>query len=238
MVAVSTATIALAMSVTPVMLDMKSSGRAARSDIEVSNTSAIEIPVAVNVSEATIAIDGKVTTKPVDDQFLIYPAQALVKPGETQHFRVQWIGDPELANSKIFIFSVAQQPVELPKGQSGIQIVYNFEVLAAVAPIGKDPQFSVSDSEFTKIKEKRRASFTIANNSNAHGYLSGCRVKLEAKDKSGRTVWTKDFEPEDISQNVGAGIISGNATRKFTLPFDLPEGGESLSASIRYVGRR
>lgn len=226
-----------AMSVTPIVIDMSSIGREGRSQISVTNTAAGDIPVAITVEEATVSATGGVTTAPVADLFVIYPSQALIKPGATQRFRVQWVGEPELAKSRTFIFSAAQQPVALPDGVSGIQILYNFEVVVSVAPPRQRATMNVGEAAFETVEGKRRAALTMINPGNVHAYLSGARVQLESKDATGKQIWTKTLLPEELAQVVGIGLVQPGSTRRFILPIDLPEGGETITASVRYVGR-
>ncbi|MEK7661315.1 MAG: molecular chaperone [Pseudomonadota bacterium] len=238
LLAIFAATPAIAMGVAPVVIDMKSNGRGARSEITASNTSASPLPIVVSVSEATISSTGEVTTTPIEDQFMIYPAQAIVGAGGVQRFRVQWIGDPDMQRGRTFIFSVAQQPVALTPGTSGIQILYNFETVVSVSPASAQPNLVLANSSFQSVAGKRRANLTLSNPSAAVAYLSGARVTLQSKDAGGRVVWSKTFEPNEIMQNIGVGIVSPGTSRQFTLPFDLPEGGETLNANIRYYGRQ
>lgn len=229
---------AFAMAVTPVIIDMTATGKNAISDISVDNTAVGDIPVAIGVSEAFIDQNGEVKTVAADELFQIYPPQALIKPNSRQKFKVKWIGDSQLQKGRTFIFSVAQQPVQLPDGMSGIQILYNFEVIVSVAPEKSQPDLKIGDSKFQTIDGKRRLSFSVQNVGVAHGYLSASKIKFEAKDKNGAVVWTKTVEPEEIGQNVGAGILQPGSTRKFTLPFDIPDGGETLVATLKYIGRK
>lgn len=227
-----------AMSVTPIVIDMGSIGRDGRSQISVTNTAAGDIPVAISVAEATVSPTGEVTTVPVEDLFIIYPAQALIKPGAVQNFRVQWVGEAALPKSRTFLFSVAQQPVALPDGVSGIQILYNFEVILNVAPPRLRATMNITNAAFETVEGKRRAALTLFNPGNIHAYLSGARVQLEAKNAAGQSVWTKTLQPEEFAQAVGVGLVQPGSTRRFILPIDLPEGGETISASVRYVGRQ
>jgi fimbrial chaperone protein len=227
-----------AMSVTPIVIDMSSVGRDGRSQISVTNTAAGDIPVAITVEEATVSPTGVVTTAPAGDLFVIYPTQALIKPGATQRFRVQWAGEPDLAKSRTFIFSAAQQPVALPDGVSGIQILYNFEVVVSVAPPRQRATMNIADAGFEMVEGKRRAALTIFNPGNVHAYLSGARLQLEGKDAAGKQLWAKTLTPEELAQVVGIGLVQPGAKRRFILPIDLPEGGETITASVRYVGRQ
>lgn len=237
-VAAFSAATAYAMAVTPIIIDMTSTGKNAKASISVENTAVSDIPVAIAVSEALINDKGEVTTTSVDDQFLIYPPQALIKPNSKQNFRVQWIGDPQMQKGRTFIFSVAQQPVALPEGTSGIQILYNFEVIVSVSPEKARPNLSVIASQFENFDGKRKVSLSVNNDGAAHGYLSANKIRLEATDKTGNLVWAKTIEPEEIGQNIGAGILQPGAKRKFVLPFDIPEGGEKVTATLKYIGRK
>ncbi len=229
--------VAEAMSVTPIVIDMSSIGRDSRSQISVTNTAASDIPVAITIEEATVSTTGVVTTSPAGDHFVVYPSQALIKPGATQRFRVQWVGEPDLAKSRTFIFSAAQQPVALPDGVSGIQILYNFEVVVSVAPPRQRATMNVAEAAFEMVEGKRRAALTVLNPGNVHAYLSGARLQLEGKDAAGKQIWAKTLTPEELAQVVGIGLVQAGATRRFIIPIDLPEGGETITASVRYVGR-
>ncbi len=229
---------AFAMAVTPVIIDMNSTGKKAVTDITVDNTAVGDIPVAISVTEAFISENGEVKTQAADEMFQIYPPQALIKPNAKQKFKVRWIGDPALQKGRTFIFSVAQQPVKLPEGMSGIQILYNFEVLVSVSPEKGQPEIKIEDVNFQEVEGKRRLAINVQNIGIAHGYLSGAKIKFEAKNNAGEVVWTKTIEPEEIGQNIGAGILQPGAKRKFVLPFDIPEGGEKVTATLKYIGRK
>ena len=237
-VTVLTSLAAYAMSVTPIVFDMDAAGRGSRTQLSVTNTATGDIPVAISVFEATLSPAGEVTTVPADDDFLIFPFQALIGPGETQVFRVQYVGDPDLQKSKSYIFSVAQQPVALPEGVSGIQILYNFEAVGSVAPMSGEAALDFVSTELTtNEKGDRRAALTVRNPSNVHTYLSGTRIELTARDAGGNVAWSETWRPQDVAQSVGVGLVQPGKERRFVLPFDLPEGGSTLEAKIRYLGR-
>lgn len=236
--AVGLAVPAWAMSVTPVLVDMKPGGKDGVSQIRVINTGTEPLPVELTILSATIKPDGEVETKPVEGEDLfVFPPQALIAPGSTQVFRLQWTGEPEVTRSKTYLVSVAQQPVELPAGTSGIQLLYDFQVAVNVAPLVGEPALTITKTELVEDQGKRRAAITLTNPSPVHGYLSGCQLRLILKDAAGKQVWTKSWAPEELVSTVGIGLVQPDATRRFVLPFDLPAEGVSLSAEIRYEGR-
>jgi P pilus assembly chaperone PapD len=231
---------ASAMSVTPILIDLKPGGRMASGQIRVVNTTQGPLPVDLKVKAATVGPDGRVTTSEEGiDDLLIFPPQALIAPGATQVFRVQWVGDPELSRSKTFMVSVAQQPVALPEGTSGIQLLYDFQVVVNVAPMVGEPDLQVRGAELTTDDQgARRATVTLANDSNVHGYLSGANLRLELQDDQGRRVWSQSYSPEDLRARVGIGLLQPGVSRRFQLPFDLPAEGTRITAEVSYAGRR
>ena len=230
---------AWAMSVTPVLVDMKPSGRESSAQVRVINTGAQDLPVELSVLTGKIGVDGELVSTPYEgEDLLVFPPQALIAPGATQVFRLQWTGEPELAKSMTYLVSVAQQPVALPEGSSGIQLLYDFQVAVNVAPLTGEPDLSVKGVELTKDeKGARRAALTLVNNSPVHGYLSGCNLKLVLKDAAGKQVWSQTWTPEELVSTVGIGLVQPEMTRHFLLPFDLPAEGVTLAAEIRYEGR-
>lgn len=228
-----------AMSVTPVLIDLKPGGQEASGQIRVINTGTGELPVSVTAKVATLDANGEIaTTDDGADDLMIFPPQAILKPGATQVIRLQWVGDPDLKQSKTFVVSVAQQPVAMPQGVSGIQLLYDFQVIVDVAPLEGDPSLAVIKTELVKDeKGARRAAVTVTDNSNVHGYLSGANLRLELEDASGNRVWSESYTPEELSGKMGIGLVQPHATRRFVLPFDLPAQGVKLSADISYEGR-
>ena len=125
---------ARAMSVTPIVIEMVSTGRHSKATIRVVNDGSKKLPVEIVVSRVELGPEGERKETPAGDEFLIFPPQALVAPGATQTFRIQWVGDPVIAKSQTYIFSVNQVPVKMPKGISGVQLVFNFATVVNVAP--------------------------------------------------------------------------------------------------------
>ena len=130
---------------------------------------------------------------------MIFPPQALIEPGQTQTFRLQYVGDPALAKSKHYYITVAQLPVKLPEGQSAIQILYNFQVLVSVAPAGIKPQITVQSATVGKnAAGKPIPVLTVANDSTAHGYLANGRLRIVEKDAAGKQLFTKSLSGAEI----------------------------------------
>jgi P pilus assembly chaperone PapD len=241
---------ALAMTVQPVVIDMTPSGRQMSTTVSVQNTFTTPLPVELTVQELTFDESGAKGTGKDPGDLLIFPPQALIPPGETQAFRIQWVGDPELARSKHFYVTVAQLPVKLPEGQSAIQILYNFQVLVNVAAADPHPELSVAKAEIvatpaeaaTKDKPGKPAGFApavwIRNAGNSYGYLSRHRMQVRVTDASGKEVAKKSYSPEEIQQSIGFGVIGPDTTRRIVLPIEVAAGQGQVTVEISDAGGR
>ncbi|WP_200943700.1 fimbria/pilus periplasmic chaperone [Brevundimonas sp. Root1423] len=226
------ASIAWAMTVQPVVVDLAASGRGSSSVITVENTFANPLPVELRVEDLAWA-DGGVKGTGVDaGDLLVFPPQSLIQPGQTQSFRVQYVGDPALARSKHYYVTVAQLPVQLPEGESAIQILYNFQVLVSVAPAGARPDIRVVSSDVVSEDGKSFPAVTFSNSSVAHGYVSKGRLRLIARDTAGREVWRRTIPGPELQQTIGFGLIGAEQTRRIVMPLELPEGGVRVEAQF------
>lgn len=224
---------AWSMTVQPVVIDLSVSGRGMSQVITVENTFATPLPVELRVEELAFDDTGVKSTGKASEDLLIFPPQALIQPGQTQTFRIQYVGDPDLKASKHYYVTVAQLPVKLPEGQSAIQILYNFQVLVSVSPAGAKPALAIQSAEVGKNAEGKPAPVvTLANPSAAHAYLSNGRLRIVQTDPSGKEVFRKTLSGPEIQQTIGFGLVGANQVRRMTLPIVLPTEGGKLDVSF------
>src|SRR5262245_6014680 len=108
-----------AMTVTPTQIEITSLGRSSRGAITVGNDGSDVLAVELVVKRAMLDEAGLPKATPAGDEFLVMPPQALIAPGATQNFRIQWLGEPLLDKSQTFLVYVNQIPVKLPKRVRG-----------------------------------------------------------------------------------------------------------------------
>ena len=222
-----------AMTVQPVVIDLQTAGRQMSQVITVENTFATPLPVELTIQELDLTADGVKQTGKDPGDLLVFPPQAIIAPGQTQTFRVQYVGDPGLAKSKHYYITVAQLPVKLPEGQSAIQILYNFQVLISVGPLGVKPKIAVQSAEVAAGPSgKSFAMVTVVNESPAHGYLSNGRLRVVEKNKAGAQVFSKTLSGAEIQQTMGFGLIGGGQTRRVAVPVELPSADGTVEASF------
>lgn len=231
----------IAMTVQPVAVDLRMAGRDASAPIRVENNGPNPLPVEVRIVETDFTPDSVRASDRATDDVIAFPPQAIIPPGGTQVFRLQYVGDPDGERSRHYYAEVAQQPVELPEGQSAIQILYNFQVMVNVASmVAGDPQLSITGAEVaTNSEGKPVVSFTVQNTSRNYGYLSQGSLTIVYSDASGREIMRRSMAGNDIQQNIGYGLIGPEMSRRFVTSLELEAPGGQLQVSYTPArGRR
>ncbi len=228
------ASLTTAMTVQPVVINLYTTGSGMTQIVTVENTFATPLPVELRVDE--LVVDGEMLKPSGKDpgDLLIFPPQAIIQPGQTQSFRIQYVGDPEMARSKHYYVTVAQLPVKLPEGQSAIQILYNFQVLVSVAPRGAKPKLRVQSASVGQNAEgKKVPTIVLDNDSPAHAYLSDGKLRVVAKDAGGKEVFRKTLSGPEIQQTIGFGLVGSGQSRTMQIPMELPV--EAVQVDAQYT---
>src|SRR5262245_20233973 len=225
---------ATAMSVTPIQVEMTSTGGAGRSQITVSNDSNEPLPVEVGIQKMSLEEDGERQLSNAGDNFLVFPPQGMIAPGSSQVFRLQWVGEPVVAQSESYLLSVNQVPVKLPAGKSAVQIVMSFGVIVNVAPPQGAPSLAVVSTgvEADKKTGKRYPTITVENPTNIHALLPQSTIALSGGG------WSHTMSPIELSEKVGIGLVQPGKKRRFVLPVEMPAGVSSVQASLDFKPKR
>lgn len=225
---------ALAMRVSPMVVEMESRGTNAVARIEVQNINAGNLAFQTRVFRMEIDKDGHITETPADDQFLIFPPQGVLPVGGRQVVRLQWVGDVEMATSQAFYVSVEQLPVAFEPGSADsvgaqVQVLYNMRALVVVAPPGAKPDVKATTvkqvnyqppalpgaSELPPIQDG--VEITLRNDGRRHALMANFGWQLEGTDTAGK--WLRvDVSPEELNRAVGTGYVPAQGERIFRVP--------------------
>ena len=229
-----------AMSVQPLLIEMQSIGRASTATLKVGNEGANPLPVEVVVERLTLNENGESSYEPAEDEWLVFPPQMMIAPGGHQNFRLQWLGEPELKQSHSYHVVVKQVPVKMAKGQSGIQLVYNFRALVNVAPPNSRSELQTVAATLKADEQAQpRISLTLENLAARHALMSNHDLILSLVDAQGKTQWKHKMTAKEVFEQVGAGLVQPGHRRRFILPLDLPEAakqpGVTVQARVRHA---
>ena len=135
------------------------------------------------------------------DDFLVFPPQAIIPPGGTQVFRLQWVGEPKLGQEReLHVLRLPGAGEDAAKGESKVQVVMSFGVVINVArrPGRAEPSRSSAPSITTDKQGKRRAVVTVENSSTRR--MRCCR---EGKLSLAGNGWTQSLTQTEIREKIG-----------------------------------
>lgn len=220
---------AQAMSVSPVYLDMVSTGPRSRADIRVVNRSERSLPIEAVVSRVTHSGNGTEVVQRDSGDFLVLPMQAMIPPGGSQILKVQWLGDPLIKESRAYRISINQIPVAQPDAKTAVQVVMNLAVVVNVAPPEGQPALELVGSGAAESREgKRVPTVTVRNPSRIHARLPHATLRLSGGS------WRQALPPGTLQSLIGIGTVMPGQTRTFTLPLDLPDDVSTVQAQLEY----
>jgi len=203
---------ASSMTVSPLLVELSTSGPGSRTSLRITNDGTARLPIEIKVSRLEVGEHGESTTTPVTDDFLIIPSHALIPPGGSQAVRVQWVGRGDMQRSQSYLFKVSQLAVKFPETKSGVQFTFHFTVIVNVAPPGAVSSLVLKDVGIETGKDgTRHPAITVVNKGNRHASLADAALVLTGGG------WKTAISGEAMRQMVGVGLIQPGKERRFVL---------------------
>lgn len=215
------ATASEAARVAPMIVEVQPSGRGAIARVELTNPDARTFPVEAQMMRGEISDTGELTLTPADDDFLVFPAQAVVQPNSQQVFRVQYVGDPALDHSELYYLAIRQVPVDMSVAQNQVQVVVNFNVLVNVIPDGAVANPEMVSAHPATRNDAAGIEVQIANRGNRYFNAGTLEWRIVGTGADGQA-YAQTIPPNEIIRSVGVGVVAPGRTRTFFVPTQRP----------------
>ena len=164
--------------VLPMVFELGSTGKKSSSSLHIENTRTKLMTVEFVANKLSLDRYGIETLTPAEDDFLIFPPQAIINPGKSQTVRVKYIGNPSIQQSQAYRISVKQLPIDMRKeGTSGVGMLINFNTLVNVTP--KNGQALLNVKEINQGDQQWR--LLIENQGNQFARLSETRWTISGR---------------------------------------------------------
>ena len=231
---------AYSFTVNPIELYFTPDGTEATQSIKLSNPSKEPIAVQLKAFTRKHAPEGKEFRNPTTD-FLIYPPQTILKPGETKTARLTWLGrkasvkkekgkEQIIRTKKIteelpYRLKVTQLPVEVKKKKTpqktGVKMIYQYVASLYVRERSFKPELKIIGAK--RIKDNL-TELTIANTGKQHTLLKYYTIKQKQNDKA---IFKKI---ENLSDKIlTTNILAGSKRKiKLTVNKNFPGGSSSF----------
>ncbi len=224
-----------AMRVSPMVVEMASSGAKATARVEVENSGTGLLAFETHITRLEYDADGKQIEVPADNDFLVFPPQGTLPANGRQVIRLQWLGGADMPASKSYYMSVNQLPIAIaPDGTSSksggeVQIIYHMKALITVAPPNAKPVVEVVSAEPVMVQPKAEAGQPVPakipgltvkfrNTGTRYAMLAGARWVIDGTGIDKQPIHV-ELSREDLSRLIGVGYLApSNGTRVFEVP--------------------
>ncbi len=166
---------------TPMVEIFESRGRNATKSFHLVNDGASPVALEIEVLKRGIDQDGKEERTPTDD-FIVYPPQLQINPGERRNIRVSWVGEERLPHEQAYRLIVRQLPVNLEESitEEGTRINFVFEYVASIyAQDARNRRNYSPKLEITESKmDEGFFSFFVKNSGDRHALFKDYTLEV------------------------------------------------------------
>jgi fimbrial chaperone protein len=246
--------------VSPMVVELDPTGSGSIARIDLVNDALRDIPFEVQMMRGEITPEGKLTLTPADDQFVVFPAQALVESNSQQVFRIQYVGEGALDRSEVYYMAIRQIPVAFEPGVTQVQMVVNYNVLVNVVPpdskaeptvIAARPSSKPLPTASEPAAPEAPASEQVAEAAvpepeiaMQHGievevgnlgnryYLAGLENWSISGAKLDGSPVSLEYSGDEAARIIGMGVVAPEATRIFFFPLEAELDPSSVRVDI------
>ena len=216
----------------PMSQEFSPSGSQATRSYKVKNTKTKPIAVEVSVVQRSVDAAGKETRTPELEDFIVYPPQILLAPGQQQTIRVTWVGTQE--PSKELSYRLIAEELSVPLQVSEItpnngeikthvELLFSYAGSVYVRPAGAEANVVLQDIQPVQLSNgKPGLEIYLKNQGNSRQLLETPQIRLEGQ---GQSVL---LEGEALGA-INRRTILADGERRFQIPWPegLPQGSIS-----------
>ncbi|MDB5106373.1 MAG: hypothetical protein JWP91_4062 [Fibrobacteres bacterium] len=194
------------------------------------------VPVEINISARVINLDGSVSypSSIGADDFVVYPSQFILYPGDTKKIQIQWVGTTVPSKEVSLGFIATQLPLQLkepkekPKSAMGlVSIETRYEGIIVIRPKGVKPAV-IADTAYSR-KDSTGTSLVVLLNNKGTGLqsLKNMQLSVAPLDKNGKFKFNERILVKEVKSSIATSQSVFPGFRRMVVlpwPTDLPVG--------------
>lgn len=191
-------------------------------------------PLPLDISSYRLALDEGTPSaaQPADDELLAFPPAVVIKPGDTQLVRIQWIAAEPLLQDQSYLVVVEQ----LPQGDTrdGVQMLLAFNAVVHVSASKSQPRLEISARG--NLSDETLPSLEIDLHNKGNGNAFGNSISLVLATDTERHV----IKPVELANYAPDLFLPPNHQRSFAIPlqdFGTLTSATSIEISAEYQSR-
>jgi fimbrial chaperone protein len=211
----------------PMYVELSPTGRQATQDFRVINDTASRMAIQVTIAKRFMNLDGQERLVEEEDDFLVYPPQMIIRPGQTQIVRLQWLGQIAPKKELTYRIIAEQLPINLTAKQTkGVNIVLRYIGSIYVVPKGAKSQVVIDKVAPLKKSKGKYLAITFKNKGNRHTRLDKLQLKLIDTNRHTVTLAGKQLP------GIDGQLVFAKQKRRFLLAWPKKLKGHRIRASF------
>ncbi len=229
----------------PNLVTLRPVGSESSAFFRLNNKQMKAVAIEIVINECHKDIDGKIIQcKEAEEDFIVYPAQIVLMPGEEVGVQVRWIGEPDLTAERTYTIVSKQVPIpqkaDEASSDSGarikITVLINYEARIYVLPKGAKPEIVVESAipraqskyagENPAAEDASALEIICSNKGTAHKKMRAMSLILTPVDERGKPIKNKavTLTVNDVP-GLNTNLLAGGR-RRFIIPWPaiLPHG--------------
>lgn len=212
---------AYAFRLSPMVSEFSPQGKQATQTFVVENPGKDKIAIQLEIAKRKIDLEGKEDRTEVSDEFVVYPEQLSLDPGEKRSVRVTYTGEQKLNSEKAYRLIASQLPITLKKPSKNEDVKVNLKFIlqyvASIYIIPEDVKPKIVVDSIKKI-DKEKFELVVKNEGTSHKLLENAKVSLFDPEKKEEAFPLDEKELKTLqAENI---LVDGR--RKFTLKLPKP----------------
>lgn len=226
----------LAYTVEPSVLKLGGSGGDSSAFLRLSNRAAKPVAIEIAINEFDRDLDGRgIVGREADEDFIVYPAQIILMPGDETSVQVRWIGEGvsnverafALTTREVSIPRKEQEPSDMSEGaRLNVSVLTNYDVRIYVTPRGAKPNVTVEATNIQTQSAGNVLEITLANRGTAHHPLRDLSLVLMPLEPGGAGLRQSavTLDAQDVPGMSAALLAGGRRRLLIPWPAALPAG--------------
>jgi P pilus assembly chaperone PapD len=168
------------------------------------------VPVEINISSREVGLDGKVIYPNAEgaDNFVVYPSQFILYPGDSKKIQVQWVGSSIPQKETAYGFISTQIPLDInkdkpkPKSAMGkVSIASRYEGIIVVRPRGIKPNVVVDSAFAAKDSTGNNLVVLLDNKGTGLQSLKTIAFEVAPLDNAGKIKFNERVQIKSIKES-------------------------------------
>ncbi len=213
---------------TPARVDFTPSGEGATQSFQVISTGDAPVAVELHMTGREVSVDGIETQPDAENDFLVYPSQLLLQPGEAQTVRVTWLGDPSPDHELAYRIISEQLPIDMPQANVptptaltvDIKAIFRYVGSVYILPPDAKPSVTLTSVTHQNAGGQDQLVLDFKNQGTAHQILKGLTLTIAPTGADGQpqSQGTIHLTSNQLEGVEGENILAGQE-RRFVIPY-------------------